>query len=166
MEPGANMNVQRTPVQKEYPSIGTILDIPFAVATIPDPANWECETAEEVIELCQAITSITEEHDCVTYEWNYQDGWDYITDDPDAIDDWCTVWQGEPADSNEETKQIFHEAVLREYQTRSRIYSSYSVDELVEYWIPKYNVGDKHFILGSITVPVEPRVKTVVEESE
>ena len=167
MEPLGTMKTKRMTVETAVPSFGSIVSIPYAVGTIPDPANWECESAEEVIELCEAIVSITETHESVDYEWNGADGWEYISDDEDVIAEWCEIWKGCAAKDNEEVQAIFREAVLREYMTRPKVFSAYSIDDLVEYWIGKYNVGDGHFILSDLTVvPEEVRVKTESEEEE
>ena len=166
MYSGANMLVNSKAGSNEVPSIGTVLTIPCAVGTIPDPTTWNCDTAEEVIELCEAIVSLTECDDGVEYEWNNQDGWDYVSDDEEVINEWCLIWKGERADSNEEVQGVFHEAVLREYQTRPKVYSSYSLDQLIDYWSSEYQVGDKCFIRDTLASFQEPRVKTTEEEEE
>jgi hypothetical protein len=153
-------------VQKEMPRIGTLLPVPYGIGTIPDPDQWQCDSVQEVIDLCRAITEMTEGHEDlgIEYEWNTVDGWDYLSTEEEVISDFCELYHGESVEENEVLHDVFYEAVLHEYRTRPRNYSNYSLDDLVSYWRSKYTVGDRHFVLDSLSTAVEPRVKTTEEE--
>ena len=153
----------------KYPSIGGLIPIPFAVGTIPDPSQWECDSVEEVLDLCRAITEVTEDHEelGISYEWNGIDGWEYLSSEEDVIKEYCDIYQGDSVEEMEEHHEIFYEAVLREYQKRAKVYSQYSLDDLVSHWRPKYVIGgDGYFVLNPQGDVVEPRVKTTEEEEE
>lgn len=154
--------------QAVIPSLGGALPLPYGVGTIPDPAHWDCESIEEVLDLCRAITEITEKHEelGISYEWNCQDGWDYLSSEEDVISDYCEMFKGQTVEEEEELHEIFYEAALREYQLRPVIFSRFSLDEIVSHWRSEYVVGDGFFILNPQSDTVTPRVSTVVTEEE
>lgn len=166
METNAVAGAGAYSVQKEMPRIGTLLPVPYGIGTIPDPDQWQCDSVQEVLDLCQAITELTEGHEDlgIEYEWNGVDGWDYLSTEEDVISDYCEIYKGESVEDTEELHDLFYEAVLVEYRTRPRNYSNHPLDDLVEYWRPHYSVGDKHFVMDSLSTAVEPRVKTTEEE--
>ena len=141
----------------EIPRLSNLIKVPYGVGTIPDPSKWEVDTVEDVIELCSAIVDVSENLEGVEFEWNDMDGWDYLAEDDDTINEFCDVWLDTEA-SDEYILPVFAEAVLREYKARPQIYSRYSVHELVEYWKDHYRIGHGHFIFVGEVVPIEPRV--------
>ena len=154
--------------QAVIPSLGGVLPLPYGVGTIPDPAHWDCESIEEVLDLCRAITEITEGHEelGVTYVYNGIDGWEYLSTEEDVITDYCELFKGKTVEEEEELHEIFYEAALREYQQRPMIFSRFSLDEIVSRWRGEYVVGDGFFVLNPQSDVVSPRVSTVIEEEE
>lgn len=168
MEPNAVAKAGAFSIQQEMPRLGTLLPVPYGIGTIPDPDQWQCDSIQDVLDICRAITETTEQHEelGIEYEWNNVDGWDYLSTQDDVIEDFCDMHKGMNVEENEELHEVFFEAVLLEYQNRSRNYLNHSINDLVSYWRPKYIVGDKHFVLDTTSTAVEPRVKTTEEEED
>jgi hypothetical protein len=142
----------------DYPRLSNLIPVPFGIGTIPDPGKWEgMDTVEDVIEMCSAIVDAAEHLEDVEFEWNSIDGWDYLSADEDTISEFCEVWKDTPV-TDECVFPMFEEAVLREYQTRPKVFGQYSFNDLVEHWKQYYSVGNGYFVSDSGVVPSHPRV--------
>lgn len=165
MQPNAVMKTGQSKTV-EYPRLSNLIPVPFGVGTIPDPAHWEgMDTVEEVIAMCSAIVDAAEHLEDVDFEWNNMDGWDYLSADEDTISEFCDVWKDTPA-SDEMVFAMFEEAVLREYQSRPKVFSRIAAHDLIEHWKDHYKVGDSYFVYTDTVDGVEPRVSSACSEEE
>lgn len=160
MEKSAVFKVAGT-IKPEIPKLGNMLAIPYGYGVIPDPGQCEFESAEEVIEFAAAVTDLSALiPEGTELEWNTVDGWEFISNEPEIIQEYCEPYLNDLVEENEQFHDIFHEAVLNEYVARPKVFSRVSVDDLVEHWRPKYRIISGFFELVPTSQPSAARATT------
>lgn len=92
--------------------------------------------------------------------------WFYKSTDESIIEAYAEEKEGLGPMDDADLEEIFRIAVMNEYRTHPRRYSSFSLDGLYEYWAPRYIVTNGVFDVAPQGQVTEPRVKLTEDEEE
>ena len=155
-------NTQTTPVD-----VGELIPITIGSITFDLDFLDGVETFEEYRDRILAYGTLLAELnvDPEEVEWNYSNGWEYISDDPVVINEFAVLNDGEVVEPDDYLEPFFVEAVADEVLRNPRRYPNVASCDLAQSLLGRYRVSyDEQNGLGffrRIQEPVADAWKTM-----
>jgi hypothetical protein len=122
----------------------SIMKLSLGVDFITSPYNVNIVEFSDLVEYAKAVIEVAGHVSDIEPEF-CEDGWEFLSDLPEVIEQTCLEYDGQVVSEDETLKLIFHQTVLDEVNKNRKRYGMVNVDQLAEFFADQYVVSEKGY---------------------